>query len=182
MTEVYPGSERQGVLYVIVCAAPPAQQIRELVVLAQAAQWEVCVIATPQATRFIDAPALTTLTGYPVRSEYKLPGEADALPKANAMVVVPATFNTINKWALGIGDTLAASILCESLGRGTPPIVAVPYLKHDLARHPAFARNLAVLREHGVRILYEPDTYPSPLLIPWKLILEALCDVHSDKQ
>ena len=103
------------------------------------------------------------------------------MPKANAMVVVPATFNTINKWALGIGDNLAASILCESLGRGTPPMVTVPYLKHDLARHPAFARNLALLREHGVRILYEPDTYPSPLLIPWEVILEALCDIHSHK-
>ena len=181
MTEVEPGRERHRVLYVIVCAAPPAQQIHELVVLAQAAQWTVCVIATPQATKFIDRSALVALTGYPVRSEYKLPREADALPKASAIVVVPATFNTINKWALGIGDTLAVSILCESLGRGTPPIVAVPYLKHDLARHPAFARNLALLQEHGVRMLYEPEIYPSPLMIPWNIILEALCENHQDK-
>ena len=97
----------------------------------------------------MDISAVVALTGYPVRSEYKVPGEADALPKADAIVVVPATFNTINKWALGIGDTLAVSMLCESLGRGTTSIVAVPYLKADLARHPAFSKSLRVLQEHG---------------------------------
>jgi len=87
---------------------------------------------------------------------------------------VPATFNTINKWVLGIGDTLAVSILCEGLGRGTPPIVAVPYLKADLAHHPAFYKNIALLRECGVRILYEPEKYPSPLMVPWEVILDEL--------
>lgn len=40
-----------NVLYVIACAAPPAQRIQEFVVLAQAAGWDVCVIATPQALK-----------------------------------------------------------------------------------------------------------------------------------
>ena len=179
MTEAYldTHTQRQRVLYVIVCAAPPAQQAHEFIGLAQAANWDVCVIATPQATRFIDVPALTTLTGHPVRSEYKVPGEGDALPKADAILVAPATFNTLNKWALGIADTLAVSMLCESLGRGTPPIIAVPYLKHDLACHPAFARSLALLQESGVRLLYDPERYPSPLIAPWSNILDALCEV-----
>ena len=122
----------------------------------------------------MDISAVVALTGYPVRSEYKVPGEADALPKADAIVVVPATFNTINKWALGIGDTLAVSMLCESLGRGTTSIVAVPYLKADLARHPAFSTSLRVLQEHGVCVLYDPERYPSPLMVPWNVILDAL--------
>ncbi len=172
MTEPYPNNQR--VLYLIICAAPPAQDTRDFIVLAQAAGWDVCVIATPQATRFIDIAGLVDLTGHPVRSDYKLPGEADPLPKADAMVVVPATFNTINKWVLGIGDTLAVSILCEGLGRGTPPIVAVPYLKADLAHHPAFYKNIALLREYGVRMLYEPEKYPSPLMVPWEVILDEL--------
>jgi phosphopantothenoylcysteine decarboxylase len=172
MTEV--PQHDKPVLYLILCAAPPAQQIQDFIILAQQADWDVCVIATPQATRFIDIPVLATLTGYPVRSEYKLPGEADALPKADAIVVAPATFNTINKWALGIGDTLAVSILCEALGRGSPPIVAVPYLKADLAHHPAFSKNLQLLRECGVHVLYDPEHYPSPQMVPWEMILEAL--------
>jgi len=38
---------RRRVLYVVVCAAPSASEVHELVKLAQAAGWEVCVIATP---------------------------------------------------------------------------------------------------------------------------------------
>ncbi|WP_420799375.1 hypothetical protein [Ktedonospora formicarum] len=93
---------------------------------------------------------------------------------------MPATFNTINKWAQGIGDTLAANILCEALGRGTPPIVAVPCLKMDLVRHPAFKKNLALLREYGIHVLHEPKKPPSPLMVPWEKIFETLCTLTPD--
>lgn len=166
------------VLYLMVCAAPPAQQTQEVVPLLQAAGWDVCVIATPQASRWMDAEAIATRSGHLVRTDYKLPGEADPLPKADAMLVMPATFNTINKWALGIGDTLVTSILCEALGRGTPPIVAVPCLKMDLVRHPAFSRSIAVLRECGVHVLHQPERYPSPLMVPWNEILATLLEAN----
>ena len=41
--------------------------------------------------------AITKLSGHVVRTDCKLPGEADPLPKADAMLVMPTTFNTINK-------------------------------------------------------------------------------------
>ena len=165
------------ILYLMVCAAPPAQQTREVVPLLQAAGWDVCVIATPQASRWMTIEALAELSGHLVRTDYKLPGKADPLPKADAMLVMPATFNTINKWAQGIGDTLVTSLLCEALGRGSPPIVAVPCLKMDLVRHPAFSRSIALLRECGVHVLHEPEHYPSPLMVPWHEILATLHEV-----
>ena len=61
------------VLYHIICAGPPAADAQILVELAQAEGWDVCVIATPQAVRFIDVPLLERLTGRPVRSQYKHP-------------------------------------------------------------------------------------------------------------
>jgi phosphopantothenoylcysteine synthetase/decarboxylase len=143
----------------------------------QAKGWDVCIIATPQASRWMDLSTLAQLSGHVVRTEYKLPGEGDPLPKADAILVMPATFNTINKWAQGIGDTLAASILCEALGRGAPPVVAVPCLKMDLVRHPSFSRSIALLRECGVRVLHEPERYPSPLMVPWSEILDTLHSV-----
>lgn len=123
---------------------------------------------------------LEILTGHVVRTDYKLPGEADPLPKADVLLVMPATFNTINKWAQGISDTLAASLLCECLGRGTPPIVVVPCLKMDLARHPAFPQSIALLRERGVFVLHEPERYPSPLMVPQKEILSTLQSVSTN--
>lgn len=167
-------TSNKPVLYLIICAAPPAQQIHEFIPVLQSRGWDVCVIATPQATRWLQTKDLEAITGHIVRVDYKLPGEADPLPKADAILVMPATFNTVNKWAQGIGDTLATSLLCECLGRGMPPIVLVPCLKMDLVRHPAFPQSIAVLREYGVRILHEPERYPSPLMVPREEVLSAL--------
>ncbi len=165
----------RGFLYLISCASRPAQRVPGLVQAAQAAGWEVGVIVTPQATKFVDLPVLEQLTGYPVRSEYKRPEEPDVLPRADAIVVFPATFNTLNKWALGIRDTPAVGLLCEYTGLKMP-IVAVLCVLTDsgLDTHPAFSRSIAQLREYGVHILYEPDTYPPKNEVPWEVILETL--------
>ncbi|MCA1709714.1 MAG: flavoprotein, partial [Actinobacteria bacterium] len=87
------------VLYLIVCASPRARRIGELVSHAQARGWTVCVIPTPQGLTFIDRLALEEQTGFPVRAEYHPGGSAASLPPPDAMLVCPATFNTINKWA-----------------------------------------------------------------------------------
>ena len=171
------------ILYLIVCAAPPAQQTAVVVPLLQESGWDVCIIATPQSARWIDQTLLAQLTGHVVRTDFKLPGEADPLPKADAMLVMPATFNTINKWAQGIGDTLVASILCEALGRGTPPILVIPCLKMDLVRHPAFKKSITLLRECGISVLHDPEQYPSPLMVPFNDVLERLhIMVQEDKK
>ena len=115
----------RGTLYVIVCAAPPAAHVQDLVKLAQAAGWEVAVTATPEALAFIDAPLLEAITGFPVRHRWREPDEPESVPEANAIVVAPATFNTINRWVAGITNTIAVGTLCESLGLDAP-IVAVP--------------------------------------------------------
>jgi hypothetical protein len=49
--------------------------------LAQAAGWQVCVIATPDAVHWIDPAMLATLTGDDVRSEYRAASEAKSLPE-----------------------------------------------------------------------------------------------------
>ena len=162
------------VLYIVVCAADPAKGIHEFIELAQGASWDVCVVATPQATSFIDRPLLERLTGRSVRSEYKQPDTSDMWPAFDAIVAVPATFNTINKFAYGIADTLAVSILCEGLGRGRT-IVTVPCVNQNhLARHPIFTKSITMLRKYGVKVLYKPEMYPPRNEVPWPVILEEL--------
>src|SRR5690348_12192647 len=120
--------EKRGVLYVITCASSSAPLVSPLLHAAQNAGWDVCSILTPQARKFVDASLLEQITAHPVRSEYKHPDEPDLLPKADALVVFPATFNTVNKWALGISDTLAVGLLSEYTGL-RKPIIAVPCFK-----------------------------------------------------
>ena len=102
---------------------------------------------------------LERLTGHPVRSEYKDPGEPDVLPPPDAVIVAPATVNTINKWAAGICDTLALGILVEAIGKGLP-LVALPFSNYAHAAHPAFIENVGKLRSWGVTVLFGPDVYP----------------------
>ena len=144
----------RGVLYAVVCAAPPALQVRDLVERARADGWDVCVIGTPTAVRWLaaDLTSLESLTGHPVRSAYKLPGEPDVLPPPDAILVAPATANTINKWGAGICDNLALGLICEAVGERIP-LVALPFFNSAQAAHPAVPRNLAELRNSGVTIL-----------------------------
>ncbi|MFI6262171.1 flavoprotein [Micromonospora sp. NPDC051006] len=139
------------VLYLVVCAAPPALQVGELIDLLMSAGWTVCVIATPTAATWIDREALSAQTGYPVRWEWRRPGEPDLLPQADAVLVAPATFNTINKWALGISDNLALGILNEALGLRLPTLIA-PHAKPALTDHPTFTRNIDLLQLNGVAV------------------------------
>lgn len=148
MSKNRPGS----VLYLVVCAAPPAQRIDELVGLLEQAGWNICVIPTPRAASWIDHRTHAQQTGNPVRHDYKQPGDPDTLPLADAVGVVPATFNTINKWSAGISDTFALGILNEAVGLKLPIVVA-PYVKSSLAAHPEFDRNLKKLDSWGVSAL-----------------------------
>ncbi|MGI9004551.1 MAG: flavoprotein [Pseudonocardia sp.] len=171
-----------GVLYVVTCATPASEHVGTLVGLAQTDGWTVCVIATPAALPFIDKDALEAQTGYPVRSHYKQPGTPDLLPAADAIIVGAASFNTINKWAAGIADTLALGLLTEGIGLGLR-LVALPYLNAAQAAHPAFARSVQELRAAGVTVLLGAEGYGPHVPhqgsknlpnYPWEKALRAL--------
>jgi phosphopantothenoylcysteine synthetase/decarboxylase len=164
-------ADTSAVLYVVACGAGPARQLPDFVGFGQRQGWDVCVIATPDGMKFLDATCLADQTGHPVRSQYKQPDEPDVLPPADAFVVAPASFSTINKWAAGISDTLALGLLNEALGLGLPT-TAAPWPNAALARHPAFQRSIAVLRECGIRVILDPDRLPGATpegqaLFPW---------------
>jgi phosphopantothenoylcysteine synthetase/decarboxylase len=169
--------DSRPVLYIVACGAYPAGQLPAFVRDAQTQGWEVCVIATPDGVKFIDAGNLAGLTGHPVRTRYKRPDEPDVLPPADALVVAPATFNTVNKWAQGISDTLALGLLNEAIWLGLPMVVA-PWPNAALAGHPVFVRSLGALSEWGVTLLFDPnrlppapgrrgETPPPPVPFPW---------------
>lgn len=171
----------QKVLYAIACGAPPARDIGKLVDLAQADGWDVCVIASPDGRRFLDVDALAAKTGHTVRSEYKQPDAQDELPPADAMIVAPATCNTIAKWAAGISDTLPLGLVVEGVGNGLP-VVAMPFSNRAQLSFPAIGEALGKLKQWGVVVLvgndvyrpHEPGTGNQYLhLFPWHLALSA---------
>jgi hypothetical protein len=169
------------VLYVIVCSAGPAGQVGHLVQLAQDQGWAVQIIATPPALSFIDIPKLEAQTGHPIRSQYRSPGEPRSA-RADAIIVAPATYNTINKWAGGISDTYALGILAEAPSLGLP-VVVLPFVNSALASRVPFQDSVTKLGAEGVRILLGPGQFePHPPgtggehidSYPWALALTEL--------
>ncbi|MEV4643662.1 MULTISPECIES: flavoprotein [Saccharopolyspora] len=144
------------VVYLIASAAPPVRQLDEPLALLDDAGYSVCVILTPTAATWIDPASLETKTGFPVRVHPRLPDEQDPLPPADAVLAAPTTFNTFNKAAAGISDTLAASLLNELLGADIPMVFA-PCVKQTLRQHPAYQSSLNQLSGCGVKVL-EPDS------------------------
>ncbi|MEW9554546.1 flavoprotein [Nonomuraea sp. NPDC050783] len=172
------------VLYIIVCAAGPAADVGRLVTLAQDDGWTVQLIATPSALNFIDVGQLEQQTGRPVRSHYRNPGEPRS-PRADAIIIAPATYNTINKFAQGIADTYALGILSEAPGLGIP-VVVLPFVNSALASRAPFRRSIEDLRAEGIRVLLGPDQFephaPSSggdrmASYPWKRALAELAEL-----
>lgn len=106
---------RERVLYLVMSGAPAPEGIPELVARCRAAGWRVLIFATPLGARFADSAALERLTGEPVRSEYRMPGEGKGLPGADAVLACPLTFNSVNKFAHGHADNFAVGLLSEQL-------------------------------------------------------------------
>jgi len=180
MSQPTPGQ----VLYVIVCAAGVAVDVNRLVLAAQLRGWDVWMVPTPSAVDFIDVPALEQLTGHPIRARYRQPGEGGKLPPADAVIVAPATYNTINKWAAGVSDTFALGLLAELTPSGIP-IAALPFVNASLAANRVFARSVAELRESSITVLLGDGAFvPHPAgqggsridAFPWKIALDAIED------
>ncbi|MEV1011091.1 flavoprotein [Streptomyces sp. NPDC049881] len=169
----------RGVLYLIACAAGPARYLDRGIVRAREAGWSVCVVLTPSAARWWEprVAELAEMTGHPVRSQYKLPHESDALPRADAMLVAPLTTTSACKWAAGITDTLALGLPAEAVHLGIP-VAAAPFWSTALGAQPAVGQAVDTLRAQGVRVVFGPGEPHAPkqgdAAAFWDTALDAL--------
>lgn len=174
------------VLGVVGSAADGVELLRERLVAPLAARgWRVAVTLTPTAARWLadlgEIGRLEELTGLPVRSVPRLPGEPRPHPDADVYAVVPASANTVAKLALGLADNQALTMLCEAIGARTAPVVVCPGVNAAHAGHPAWSGHLDALRLAGVHLVYGEDVAPlrpprsgaAPEL-PWAAVLSDI--------
>lgn len=139
-------------LTLVVCGAPLASRAGDVAGTLVHGGWDVTVIGTPASASWLDADAVAAVAGSPVRFEYRSPSAPKARPDPEAVVICPATFNTINKAALGASDTYALGAINEALGARLP-FVVVPMVTNELWGHPSWQHSLDVLANAGVVFL-----------------------------
>ncbi len=142
-----------------------AYKAAELVRALQRQAFEVHVVMTESATRFVQPLTFAALTGHsvitglwddPGSSEDANGSSIEHIAEAQwteALVVAPATANILAKFAHGIADDFLTTMYLATQA----PVLVAPAMNVNMWNHPATQANLEILRERGVRVI-EPGT------------------------
>ncbi len=117
---------------------------------------EVQVVMTPAAHDFVTPLTLSTLSGRPVLTDLfvrdgsgRWNDHVHLARWADALLVAPASANTLAKMAQGQCDNLLLACFLSA----TCPVFVAPAMDLEMWRDPATGHNLAVLKERGVRTI-----------------------------
>ncbi len=120
---------------------------------------EVQVIMTKLAKQFITPLTMATLSKRPILVEFFNPENGDWNSHvdtglwADAMIVAPATANTMGKMANGVADNLLITTYLSA----RCPVFVTPTMDLDMYQHPSTQRNMATLRSYGNHLI-EPNS------------------------
>jgi len=122
---------------------------------------DVKVVATESALKFIGKATIEGLTGHLVYTDSfedsEMMGHINLMKWADLIIVCPATANTINKLANGIGDNLLTSLFLAF--DWSKPYLIAPAMNTKMYDHPATKNSLKKLSEWGVKILPTNEGY-----------------------
>lgn len=165
------GRETSDATYLIVSGAATARRVPELIEQLAPRVPNLLTVLTPNALRIVSPRELALVPGHRVVESYF----DDAIlprPPHGVLLVAPCSFNTLNKLAQGVADSLALSITAEAIGRGTPVIVAVS-VNDPLWTHPRARQSAEELRCWGVTVLDPvPDANGRLTMAPNETIVE----------
>jgi phosphopantothenoylcysteine synthetase/decarboxylase len=113
-------------------------------------------ILTDNAVRVISPRELALIPGHQIVESYFDPAILPRPPRG-VVAVVPCSFDSLNKLALGLADNLALSIAAEAIGRKTPVVVAIS-VNAPLWAHPRAQESAATLRDWGCFVV-DPAPY-----------------------
>ena len=122
----------------------------------------VQVVMTPSATHFVTPLTFATLSRREVVLDMFPPPDQPATQWTkhielamwgDAMVIAPATANTIAKIVCGMADNFLTSLVLAL----RCPLVVAPSMDADMYRNTVTVQNIARLRERGVTII-EPES------------------------
>lgn len=119
------------------------------------AGYDVEVVATPSALKFVGTATLEGLTGKRVHTDVFSDGShmqhIYLMRRADLILLCPATANTLNKMASGLADDLIGTLfLAHDFKK---PYLAAPAMNVSMLHHPATQDSIAKLRGWGIQVL-----------------------------
>jgi phosphopantothenoylcysteine decarboxylase/phosphopantothenate--cysteine ligase len=143
-----------------------AYKATELLRLLQKQGCEVTVVMTENAQRFIAPLTMAALSRNRVITQMFIEEESEAgteaaiehiqlAHSADALLVAPATANTLAKFANGIADDFLSTLYLATKA----PVILAPAMNVDMWHHPAVQENLGKLRSLGVSIVEPEEGY-----------------------
>ena len=125
-----------------------AYKAAELVRLMIKKDWDVAVIMTRAATRFVGELTFRTLSRQPVvvdmfqETEAWQPAHISLADLADVLVIAPCTANVMAKLAHGLADDalVATALACKA------PLIIAPAMNEVMWNHPATRENLQILK------------------------------------
>ena len=143
-----------------ICGGIAAYKTPHLVRLFKKTGANVQVLATAAALQFVSELSLATVSRRPVlRNLFDLEGTGDEDKTmhitlgewADALVIAPATANTIARLNAGLCDDMLS--VCFITLRPDKPVLIAPAMDGHMYGSPSVQRNLSVLAAQGCRIL-----------------------------
>lgn len=140
-----------------VCGGIAAYKSAVLTRLMVKAGASVQPVMTPSAHDFITPLTLSTLSKHPVRTSFSDPNtgswhnHVELANEADALLIAPATANTIAKMANGICDNFLLSVYLSA----RCPVIIAPAMDLDMLAHPATRVNLDTIKSFG-NIVIDP--------------------------
>jgi len=111
---------------------------------------EVHVYMTPSANQFIGKTSLEWGSGNEVITS--LSGLSEHICREDAVLVAPATTNTINKICTGLADNAVTTLIASALGMHKP-IYLAPCMHESLYNNPFLQENLQRAQQYNINII-----------------------------
>lgn len=132
-----------------------AYKSAELVRLLRKQGATVRVVMTRSAMQFVSPLTFQALSGHPVHSELLDADQEHAMGHINlarwadALVIAPATANTIAKCSHGLADDLLSTLYLAA----TCPVYVAPAMNQAMWHQPVTQENIRKLKSHGVTLI-----------------------------
>jgi phosphopantothenoylcysteine decarboxylase / phosphopantothenate---cysteine ligase len=125
----------------------------EVLRLLTEAHYDVTVVATPTALKFVGAATWAALSGKPVGVELfddvHTVAHVRLGQQADLVLVVPATADILARAAHGLADDLLTNVLLTARA----PVVFAPAMHTEMWNHPATVANVVTLRSRGAVVI-----------------------------